>query len=1048
VTATRDATPTINERGERTPEHDAKPESPFDPPRERFETRGELGRGGMGRVADAYDRALDRPVAIKEMLSANGVDLVRFEREARITARLEHPGIVPIHDAGRTADGTPFYVMRRIDGRPLDQLIAAGLDARLALIPNVLAACDAVAFAHARGVIHRDIKPTNILVGPFGETLVIDWGLARELASSDGATTALPPSDPKLTRAGTVAGTPGFMSPEQARGETVDARADVFALGATLFFVLAGQLPYGGSSATEMVDLAGAGREPDWRKLPRDAPPELRAITKKAMAMKTGERYPDAGALAADLRHFITGNLVGAYDYGLGARLARFVRRHRAAVAVAAISAVIVIVGAVVAVRNVVAERDGANAARARAQLAADRLLVQHARSLAETDPVAAVMALRSVVMSPEAGRAAWPAAEAAAIHGVPVGYSGPKEGFPQISRDGKRVLLASRKDDAITIVDLEHRTRRRVIVPDVALDGVAWLGPDHAVIIGHPTLVIDLRTGATRSLGFDANMRLSDRDHRVWFLTYDARVVAIDGPDDTPRQLATDVTDVYASDDLSVSLFAHGKKWELRTADTSVKVPIETYQAAALVTNDCLVIHDTESLHFWRIDHGRPVDGWTFTTPHMLGVAVAGEDVFVATPRGTVTLRDGKVVTSDGVNGTTFPMPHGFVQVLDSGSLRVRDEFGWIPIQRTATGISHVDVSPDGRTLVATTPAGEVLAWDLRALAPRRYVIPAMWTPLEMRDNAVWLWNPIGGAARLELSTGKFEIVLDRFDSRYVVVDSNERWVLGMTADGAVTIVDRTTGVSAGGGTAQFCFDDGVGVTIVRADGSIERWRPGGTLLHPAGSFGAKPKLATAFGAWAVALVGDQLVRIDQVTGSVERIPAVPHTVVVQSAPDGTVWTLADHVVWSWRPRTHYLTRVPVDEPVDEIAANDDGLMMSSTRAITSLYDDTLAATPVQLGLPVYVSRDREVVVSARNEVSVIDLRSGFSFTLPERPVLGGAVANHERIAFIPDAGEGDLVLSVWELTVPSAPLALGAWLGTITNARPAGDSEIYSWP
>src|SRR6185503_19907163 len=237
----------------------------------------------------------------------------------------------------------------------------------------------AVAFAHARGVVHRDIKPTNILVGPFGETLVIDWGLARELTSGDAPDSAIPASDPKLTRAGTVAGTPGFMAPEQARGETVDARADVFALGATLFFVLAGEQPYGGTSATEMVDLAGAGREPDWRKLPDDAPPELRAITKKAMAMRLEDRYPDAGALAANLRQFITGNLVGAYEYGLGARLARFVRRHRAAVAVAAISALIVIVGAAIAVRGIVAERDSANAARARAQLAADRLLVQHA---------------------------------------------------------------------------------------------------------------------------------------------------------------------------------------------------------------------------------------------------------------------------------------------------------------------------------------------------------------------------------------------------------------------------------------------------------------------------------------------------------------------------------------------------------------------------------------------------------------------------------------------------------------------------------------------
>lgn len=168
-----------------TPASKPTESSAFDPPAERFDTVGEIGRGGMGRVDNAHDRALDRPVAIKHLLSTSPVDLARFEREARITARLEHPGIVPIHDAGRTAEGTPYYVMRRVDGQPLDQRVTRVLAERLALIPNVLAACDAVAFAHSRRVIHRDIKPTNILVGPFGETLVIDWGLARQIDETD-----------------------------------------------------------------------------------------------------------------------------------------------------------------------------------------------------------------------------------------------------------------------------------------------------------------------------------------------------------------------------------------------------------------------------------------------------------------------------------------------------------------------------------------------------------------------------------------------------------------------------------------------------------------------------------------------------------------------------------------------------------------------------------------------------------------------------------------------------------------------------------------------
>ena len=257
--------------------------SAFDPPEHRFAAIGELGRGGMGRVDEAFDRALGRQVAVKHMLSTSPEDLARFEREARITARLEHPGIVPIHDVGRAADGTPYYVMRRIDGQPLDQLVEArSFEERLALVPNVLAACDALAFAHSRKVIHRDIKPTNILIGPFGETLVIDWGLARTIGEV-GDTETVVPSDPSLTRAGLVAGTPGFMAPEQARGEAVDERVDVFALGATLFYVLAGKPAFSATSATELIDHTGADRPPDWRRLPEATPADLRAIVAKAM---------------------------------------------------------------------------------------------------------------------------------------------------------------------------------------------------------------------------------------------------------------------------------------------------------------------------------------------------------------------------------------------------------------------------------------------------------------------------------------------------------------------------------------------------------------------------------------------------------------------------------------------------------------------------------------------------------------------------------------------------------------------------------------------
>ena len=183
--------------------------SVFDSARPRFDELSELGRGGMGRVAEARDRVLDRTVAIKHMLATDGVGLARFEREVRITARLQHPGIVPILDAGRDDDGHPYYVMRKIDGVALAERVAKRtVRDRLALVPAMLAAVDAVAYAHAQGIVHRDIKPWNILLGKFGEALMIDWGLARDLNAQP---ITEPPErssggDPALTRLGSAYG--------------------------------------------------------------------------------------------------------------------------------------------------------------------------------------------------------------------------------------------------------------------------------------------------------------------------------------------------------------------------------------------------------------------------------------------------------------------------------------------------------------------------------------------------------------------------------------------------------------------------------------------------------------------------------------------------------------------------------------------------------------------------------------------------------------------------------------------------------------------------
>jgi serine/threonine protein kinase len=357
----------------------------------------EIARGGMGRIVAAEDHRLGRQVALKELLDPASEQLGRFQREALITARLQHPGIVPVYEAGRWPSGEPFFAMKLVSGRPLDRVIADArtLETRLALLPRIAAATDAIAYAHSQRVVHRDLKPANVLIGEFGETVVIDWGLAKNLDEAESpestvrfarttrpmaASTpahASPPASQHastLTIAGSVMGTPAYMAPEQARGEPVDQRADVFALGAMLYHLLAGVPPYNARTATEVIAAASVGKVVALAAREPGAPPDLVAIVERAMAPLPHDRYADAGELATELRRFLTGQLVSAHRYTAGQRIGRFVRRHRAAVTIAMLAAIGFASGGTFAVRRILHERDVAD----------------HERRLADTRRVAA----------------------------------------------------------------------------------------------------------------------------------------------------------------------------------------------------------------------------------------------------------------------------------------------------------------------------------------------------------------------------------------------------------------------------------------------------------------------------------------------------------------------------------------------------------------------------------------------------------------------------------------------------------------------------------
>jgi eukaryotic-like serine/threonine-protein kinase len=383
---------------------------------------GYFARGGMGRIATVRDKRLGRVIAIKELIAKDPAYVARFHREIRITAQLQHPSIVSLLEAGQWTSGEPFFAMKKVQGKSLKEVIEERptLDDRLGLLASTISIVDALAYAHDRGIIHRDLKPANVLVGDFGETVVIDWGLAKDLrASDDDATDAPMPSaravDSQMTAAGSIMGTPSFMAPEQARGEEADERSDVYALGAILYTVLTGKPPYHGSDAAEVMQRVLAEDPRPISELEPGVPVDLQTIVVRAMARDRAKRYPSAKELASDLKRFQTGQLVAAHRYTRGELLKRWLRRHRGAVVVASV-AVLALAGlGAASFTRIVRERDRARVAELDARARADALVLAQARTTVATDPIGALAGLRELsLVSPH-----WPAARLVAADAV-----------------------------------------------------------------------------------------------------------------------------------------------------------------------------------------------------------------------------------------------------------------------------------------------------------------------------------------------------------------------------------------------------------------------------------------------------------------------------------------------------------------------------------------------------------------------------------------------------------------------------------------------------
>ncbi len=349
----------------------AGPEPPMAalPSGPRFRVVRFHAKGGLGEVHLAQDEELHRPVALKRLQRGRASDFAcrrRFHREAEITGRLEHPGIVPVYGLTRDDEGQPGYVMRFIQGETLHEAIRrlhqTGRDTpehRLGLrqlLQRFIVVCNTVAYAHSHGVIHRDLKPANIMLGPYGETLIVDWGLAKQLdreprSQGDKEINEHPvgvADAPEQTQAGQALGTPAYMSPEQAAGswESVGPASDLYSLGATLYTLLTGQAPFADDPGPALVEEIRHGAFPRPRLRQAGVPRALEAVCLKAMALAPQDRYATPLELAADVEHWLADEPVAAYPDGWLARGRRWVKRHRPLVA--GLTAAVVVAGVLV----------------------------------------------------------------------------------------------------------------------------------------------------------------------------------------------------------------------------------------------------------------------------------------------------------------------------------------------------------------------------------------------------------------------------------------------------------------------------------------------------------------------------------------------------------------------------------------------------------------------------------------------------------------------------------------------------------------------------
>ena len=791
-------------------------------------------------------------------------------------------------------DGRQFYAMKMVTGRPLDRVIeeTPAFDERLALLRRVVPVFEAVAFAHHKGVIHRDLKPANVIIGEFGETVVIDWGLAKELGDDVPTATAVARPDPSgrseaqgtgadvaqgsresnLTMAGSVMGTPAYMPPEQARGEEIGKTADVYALGAMLYHLLAGRPPYSARSADTLIRKLLEGPPPPLDQTEAGIPADLLSIVNKSMARNPSERYRDAGGLMEEVSRFEAGQLVASHHYTPAEMAARFLKRHRAPVAIATISLLLMVVGATISVRRILEREEAARRAQAVAEARSDELRLEQARSSLDTDPLQAVAWLKEIEdLTPLLAESRLVAADAVS-RGLPQtlweGQSwvnatavrderillGTEDGVVAIVHpDGSGTLELGSHDGPVSRVILSRRGQ----MLSSGLDGkIRFWGPNPKVLSGHPGPIRDMALSADErwlATGGD------DGIARLWELSTGGRI-------DLPGHEAPIVDVAFSSDGRWLATASHDRTariWEVAGPRRSVLRGHTQEVTGVTFSPDggCITTaSEDRSIRWWE---------------------VLGEDrgIFRGHEKATMQAR--------------FLSPGSILSGSDDGTSRIWDMRGAsLRVHRGHTSyISDLAVSADERWLASASYDNSVGIWSLssgqgRFLRGHRGVVTSVNFSADgrsiyssSRDGTIRAW-PIGDPAGTRIH------------------QEGDLWRSEISPDGSVVIV---SGSGAGRINRKeilryespnplvYASAGEGGMLLVEGSGRVLRWDRQATTI---GDFG-RPVYPAAHASRQVAGAFDdgEIVVIELDTGTTRTVTGPgPRVVALTYGPSGSL--------------------------------------------------------------------------------------------------------------------------------------------------------------